>query len=333
MSFKRIQNSRRTRTIITLLPALLVWTTSCSRGVPLDDCPTSGDCDLPPSATGDDSTGSTGDPPCAAEQTSCVDSNTLARCNLDDGELEIVDCANICGPQQHSLGCGLDESGRPQCQCAEDDAGSDTSSGLDESSSSGTSSSEETTGAVDECPDPSNVVGPPVYIQIRNDGDAPIYLDDSLCFGATRIDILGPLPDLQPVRTLLKPCEWTCDQAVFNGGHLCESCSQCDYSHVLLLAPGGTVSVQWSGVSYQQHVLPEACQNCGGSCTAAVQASKGLYSMIARAHSAITDCLECSCTPDAQGTCQLVGALAGDVLVADEVIDYPAQTMLTLSFP
>ncbi len=315
-----------------LAASLLAWSAGCSRGEPLQNCSAPADCGPNPTIATTGETGETDDTGasrCIDGYAECLDGDQLARCDAQTGELVVFACSDLCGPDQPALGCGRDESGEPRCRCGESDP--DTGGPGDPLESTGAATDATTAGA-EECPDPSDEPGPEVTVEIRNDGDAPIYINESLCDG-TLLEITGPSPWPHVLRTQLNPCEFTCDMAAPPQEVLCESCSLCSDLGVTMLAPGASMFTSWSGVDYRPYQLALNCQNCGETCTATARAEDGGYTITVPAYTEVADCTECTCTPNEHGICEVYGAPAGQQMMAKASVNYPSQQYIALTFP
>ncbi|PCC71614.1 hypothetical protein SAMN02745121_01158 [Nannocystis exedens] len=182
------------------------------------------------------------------------------------------------------------------------------------------------------CVDPSlTEFGPSVEVTLRNDGDARLFVN--LQENCTTV-LPFSLRDASDAEVVINKdaCDSACE-AVLSGG--CGCPAGCPIGDVIQLEPGGTFVASWTGRVWAEVTLPAECpkDGCAPQCFAAGQASEGTYTVVARAHDAVGECLACTCEPGPEGSCVVSGAIAmGAEVVAEAELAYPMQTALAVTF-
>lgn len=194
-----------------------------------------------------------------------------------------------------------------------------------------TSTGASSTGAPSCEVSPEDELGAEVKVLLRNAGDATIWVDRRLFCG----EVL-PFAIFDPAGEEVNPsiglCEFTCEEILMGNCGCPAGCGSPD--QVIQIDPGATFEIAWSGEHWAPFPLTEECANgCDLSCLARQVVQPGVYKFVARSSSLLTDCEDCSCTPNADGWCQMDGNRDGEEVVVEGTLNYPAQTEITLVFP
>jgi hypothetical protein len=201
--------------------------------------------------------------------------------------------------------------------------------------SGGSSASGGTGGATDctaftDAPEPTA----DVTIRLENARTDPIYLGGGVDCGPTPLYSLeGPNGGLQ---LSAGNCDSTCQDLQQHGPYCTGACQQ---PFVVMIAAGGHYDLSWAGVTYQAQTMPASCywdpSSASPSCDRRVVPDAGSYSALADAATDVScgDPNGCDCTPDASGSCQILGGntLSGTPLSAKATFDYPTS-MVTVTF-
>jgi len=175
-------------------------------------------------------------------------------------------------------------------------------------------------------------VSQPVTVTVRNQGSEPLYIWTSLgdCdAGAT------PVYAIDGVQLRQAAWQRTCAEALdalpCGAG---DGCGGTAWSGVYLDVDG-VYETQWSGLSLAAVDLPAACEvdaSCV-DCLRAQQVPAGDY-MFRVVGDRGCDPIEggCSCTPNADGWCDLSGNEMQDTVEAQAVLAYPGATSVELVF-
>lgn len=221
---------------------------------------------------------------------------------------------------------------------AETEGGTETDPGSSGTTGTPTASGtlDPTTGAQQTCDDPSVAeVGPEVTVHLKNDGASPIFVDRRVfCSAADPFSIVSP--GGETLHTGLGLCDFSCAVVLAEDCGCQAGCG--DPGRVVQIDPGVTYTVAWSGEHWADATLPAECVGtCGESCLAREQAPAGMYKVVARASGQVEGCDDCGCVGDSAGDsigwCEIEGARAGEEVVVEGALDYPAQTEITLVFP
>lgn len=194
-----------------------------------------------------------------------------------------------------------------------------------------------TTSGGDACSEYEDVISvPEVKISLRNDGSTPVFLFHvHFCAPVQLVEISGP--DAAPAFQWMDDiCDFTCGEAIDGS---CGACPPfCPEDKVLMIAPGGTHSFAWTGSVFTQTALSLECgaAECGDSCLKVSQAPDGDYALVARASTSAIICADpnaCTCTPNAEGWCDvLASGIGAELRLAEATLDYPDQQDITLVF-
>src|SRR5690606_6898416 len=96
----------------------------------------------------------------------------------------------------------------------------------------------------------------------------------------------------------------------------------------IYIAPGGRYTTSWSGQHFGMVTLPERCkpQECADEITCGrwQNARRGEYEVRATFARALQYCPECTCTPNADGWCQIA---------AGRELEIPVTVKSTLTWP
>jgi hypothetical protein len=183
-------------------------------------------------------------------------------------------------------------------------SGSGGSTSSSSTSSSGTSSS--TSGsACDDFQKPADL-GEPVDVRIENHTDADLFLGDpSAGCGPPKLFSLfedgGDPPALYDGQ--LDLCEFTC--GYLQSGD-CACTAGCAAPIAVRIVPGGAYVVTWGGYVFEHVEMPAACYYSPGCASLCALETKAPSSLVVRAQAYDeVSCggNECSCTPDASGSC------------------------------
>jgi hypothetical protein len=182
------------------------------------------------------------------------------------------------------------------------------------------------------CVDPSLTdIGPAVEVTLRNNGAARLFLNlQEMCTTVLPI-ALRDAGDVA-VKINKDACENSCDE-VLSGG--CGCPAGCPIGAVIQLEPGGTFVTTWTGRVWNEVTMPAECpmNGCQPQCFAAAQAPAGTYTVSARAHDMVGECVACTCEPGPEGSCEISGGLAmGAEAVAEAELVYPTQTGIEVVF-
>lgn len=171
---------------------------------------------------------------------------------------------------------------------------------------------------------------PAVTVTLRNGGAEPVFL-----VRAQGCDFVDPLaiagPGDTPVNWSQGSCEFTCGEAMSG---FCSCPAFCAQDSVMMLAPGGTYMIPWSGAVYEATDAPMACVAAGGcptSCLRKLQAPSGTYTLTSVGGSEVAGCLDpnnCTCTPNGEGWCE-IGAtgVGGAPRQASAMLNYPGTAI------
>ncbi|MBL9105739.1 MAG: hypothetical protein JNL82_32755 [Myxococcales bacterium] len=253
-----------------------------------------------------------------------------------------------CGPKDGSDESGADTTVTPGTASAPTtgadagtgpgptDATAADGSATDATDGSATATMSGTTG-VDMCAPFDDVVpAPAVQISLRNEGAAPVFLIHvNFCETAPLVEIDGPDPDVAITWTH-GVCEFTCGQAQQGA---CGCPAFCAEDSVLMIAPGGEFTFAWTGAVYTPAQMPEGCtedESCSPDCLLAGQAVDGTYKLVARASTSAIICADpntCTCTPNADGYCEVAASgIGAELRLAEADIKYPINTSVDLVF-
>jgi hypothetical protein len=174
----------------------------------------------------------------------------------------------------------------------------------------------------------------PVKVRFRNEGSQALFLSAGQgCAGdpAFALESGG-----QELRWQLGGCGLTCADLQENG---CACAADCALPQVFRVEPGGFHEVTWSGAHFVDAAMPASCfadPGCAGSCPREEEAPHGTISIRGVLWDSATGCTlsSCSCTPDANGSCQVDGpAMVDGQSIEDSVaIAYPGSALAELSF-
>lgn len=154
----------------------------------------------------------------------------------------------------------------------------------------------------------------PVAISLRNDSAAPIYLraytpgGGAVGFRAQTF-ALRPLGAEEPLITAPNDCDFPC--ALFDNEDCGNACSDAGPPPgPIVIQPGATYTGAWSGQQFADVAVPDRClpESCpsGLQCGRWLNAASGEYTVTAAVATA-WNCLNvpCTCTPNAEGWCQI----------------------------
>jgi hypothetical protein len=231
------------------------------------------------------------------------------------------------GTESATDGSSSDGSSSDGTTDATTDAPATTGSSTDTPTTDGSTTEEPVT-----CEDPSVAeVGPEVKISLQNGGDGTIWVDRRLFCGRVLpfdiVDAEGTMLNLT-----LGLCEFTCEE-ILAGDCGCQAgCGEFD--QVVTIQPGETLELAWSGAHWPTFPVTEACSvGCETSCVARQQAAPGKYKVVARSSGALAECDKCECEESEPDLCVINAIRAGDELVVEAELDYPAQTAVVIVFP
>ncbi|MFO0567317.1 MAG: hypothetical protein U0263_16790 [Polyangiaceae bacterium] len=174
-----------------------------------------------------------------------------------------------------------------------------------------------------------------VTIRVVNKRATPIYVGGgSGCGNEPLYTLSGPggLVALSP-----GGCGFTCE-ALQAHGDMCPDA--CFLPPTIFIAPGGSFDTAWAGTSYEAATMPASCyfepQYALPTCNRRRVADPANYVAKVDAGSALT-CLDvgmCSCTPDAQGSCEITygGTPSGDALTASATFTMPGSSVVMVEF-
>jgi hypothetical protein len=116
----------------------------------------------------------------------------------------------------------------------------------------------------------------------------------------------------------------------------------CQIPPVVLIAPGGTYEIPWSGTVLRSVDMPGTCtyESTSGtvSCLMEEEAPQGDLQLLAVAGSEamLSDCgaADCSCTPDVSGSCVIDsgGTVSGEAVEASATLASPGETSVDIVF-
>jgi hypothetical protein len=179
--------------------------------------------------------------------------------------------------------------------------------------------------------------GASVTLRFRNERAERIYLGSpSGCGGITPFSLRDEAG--QEHAWDLGGCGFTCEALqTFSGA--CPA--DCAIPPVFQIEPGGHHDVIWDGRVLEPTDMPGRCyddpQAAPSTCDRFVQAA-GAYDVLGEAFPEAQGCagpdMTCSCTPSAEGSCQLPSpaSVAGAPLSATATLSYPDQTLIELVF-
>jgi hypothetical protein len=179
-------------------------------------------------------------------------------------------------------------------------------------------------------------VGAPVQqipVVIQNATATTIYL------GATDFGCSSPPPYQtttvggDAVKSYLGACEFTCAD-VANGG--CNCAADCALPTVILLAPGGSYTTSWSPGIFESVEMPEECYSdptcIAPTCLLPRPASDPLLFGSSGYPTVTCSAMDCDCTPDASGSCQIQDATTSGTEVLASTQWNPGDETITIVF-
>lgn len=216
--------------------------------------------------------------------------------------LAVLVWMGACGPKV------ADTEGDETATGSTGDSAGATDGGSSEGATGGGSTGGGSTGG-DVCEALADVEpAPAVAVTLRNAGAEPVFVQyASGCDYVDLIAIAGPDADT-PVQWNKGSCSFTCSEIATG---FCGCPGFCAQDSVLMLAPGGTYGLTWSGGIYVPTEAPAACVGeglCGTQCLQLLQAPGGTYSFTSIGGAAVSDCFDpnmCTCTPNAEGWCTI----------------------------
>lgn len=226
--------------------------------------------------------------------------------------------------------------------CVPKDSGetdSDATAGTGGSTGSTTSEStgEPTTGVGVVCEEFLNkpITGPEVVVTIENQRDVAVFvLPGPACTSDPLLDLGGPGGDSLVFRATI--CDYTCNEQ-FEGTCLCAA--DCALAPTIRIEAGGKFTYTWDGGVYTGVQPPEACftQDCGPGCNRNEPAPAGDYVFATQVGADVMGCVDtpdlCTCTPNADGWCELPSVDATQITGAtpiEQAFAYPTETAVAL---
>lgn len=157
-------------------------------------------------------------------------------------------------------------------------------------------------------------------ISVRNDSAQAIYLraytpgGGAVGFRAETVAIV-PLGTSKPLITAPNECDFPC--ALYDNPECGNACSDSGLPPgPILLQPGATYKAAWSGLHFAAVTLPDRCLPAacepGQTCGRWLNATPGDYSALVVVSPSweCADPMTCTCTPNADGWCQVDGFAA-----------------------
>lgn len=175
----------------------------------------------------------------------------------------------------------------------------------------------------------------PVTIRIVNQLPKPIYLGGgNTCSPEPVYDLQGPSG---PVPMFAGGCGNTCEALQQHGDWCADACL---IPPVIVIAPGGSYDTSWTGNTYETLSMPLACyfepQYAPPTCGRRLEAPAGTYGAFVTAADSIScnDVAICSCTPSAQGSCEIPygASLSGSTLSTKTSFAMPGASLVVLTF-
>ncbi len=133
-------------------------------------------------------------------------------------------------------------------------------------------------------------------------------------------------------------CGTSCENMQENGLITCPDVCQVPAVH--MIAPGGHFDAKWNGTLKKPVVMPASCVQGGAeeaqSCIQRVTAPRSLYTVEAQAFTEAFGCGPdgdmCTCTPSADGSCQVpaTGFVSGFIFPEKATLNYPDVPMIEL---
>ncbi|MCA9710477.1 MAG: hypothetical protein KDK70_31845, partial [Myxococcales bacterium] len=157
----------------------------------------------------------------------------------------------------------------------------------------------------------------PVTMRIVNAGTDTVHLVSPSTCGGHHIEVVDATGLWFPGPSCSPACE----------GSLLGECgclANCPAPVTIALMPGGTYETSWEGWVAQVTEASEACAGeCAGECSLRVPPATGPMQLLVGLATTL-DCDEnCTCTPNAQGWCELPGIYPSITEVNVEAIDWP----------
>ena len=177
-----------------------------------------------------------------------------------------------------------------------------------------------------------------VTLTVRNATAAPVYLSGSDC--SAEIDLHLFDEDDQEVSFRTGNCHFTCEQLQRSEGICAAACA---LPPIVMLAPGGTYDLAWSGMVNLPVEMPAGCyfgaEYATDTCDQRIVAPSASYAFEVTGYDDSWCPLDqpgaCECTPDASGSC-LVDSygdiIGGEGVAARATLSFPSQSAVELVF-
>lgn len=205
------------------------------------------------------------------------------------------------------------------------DSGSETASTATATDgTASTSMSPGSTGEPDACAALMNdALGDPIPLTVFNAREVPIFLTSAVSCQPEYFEIVSKVEGM-PGQWSGPHCSFTCEDVMAGA---CGCTADCPVAPTIRIEPGGAYELSWSGAVLRETALPTECasQDClADTCRVARAAAPGgLYeATLALVESPQCGDTECTCTPNADGWCQLESW--GEVPSETPTFEFPA---------
>lgn len=205
---------------------------------------------------------------------------------------------------------------------------------------SGSSPDDDAAGASALCADfQDEPASQTITVRLRNASSAPVFVADpyDLCTVGQVFEVTTAAGEQVALRTN-KCGNHTC--GYLHTGH--EYCTDlCGLPGLIRIEPGGMWEESWPAVGFVETQMPTSCyqrsEDDEGTCSKQVALEPGSYVIRSRAGVNCTGDDECTCEPDAAGSCRTadpsMSALAPeDQIPAEVILDLPGQNVAELVF-
>jgi hypothetical protein len=175
----------------------------------------------------------------------------------------------------------------------------------------------------------------PVTATVRNQTANDLYLSALGCTGNIRMKLADA--NGTPMEWGGEACLYSCEDMQ---GEPFGCTADCAVPPVILVEPGGSYALEWSGMVFASADMPTACYfdpaSASGGCKQHQQAGAAVYTLTAQAWTTADNCDggSCACAVDSNGSCQLPGFpnVSGTAVEASATVDYPTATSLEIVF-
>lgn len=172
-----------------------------------------------------------------------------------------------------------------------------------------------------------------VTVRVLNNTENDLYIGPETAGGCGHTEPFSlEDADGKALRWRLQNCDFTCEMLQTDA---CGCTTECELPAVWRIAPGGALSVDWNRVVFTTETMPDGCYDpgCGiGQECAVPREPSGELTFLASAWSEVGgDCGgECTCTPDAGGSCTIgmgEATVAGSVITTSTKVSEVASTV------